>query len=89
MAVFWIVTTLPGKLPDRPYQLVFSAPEYETVKDLSDALAARGTVPGERLSVIDDGKGRKMVRARSPYAIGAFAIGSIQPSIHEIWEPED
>lgn len=89
MGVFWIVTTMPGKLPDRPYQLVFSAPEYETVKDLSDALAERGTVPGEKLSVVDDGRGRKVVRSRSPYAIGAFGIGSIQPSIHEVSEAEE
>lgn len=87
MGVFWIETpALNSK--GHNIGLVFET-AAETIDDLVAVLGDRGIVGGANLITVDDGRGGRLVRRRTPAAITARGIARITPYMWRIWEPED
>lgn len=84
MGVFWVVTRVPTRAGG-----LFSFPmehPAQTIDELARALRDAPPIVGEKLSLVDDGRGGKLITRRDPIAVGQ--VETISPYHLKVWEPD-
>ncbi|CAI2936136.1 hypothetical protein [Aminobacter niigataensis] len=86
--VFWL--QLQSGHGDRSiaYSLPFEV-ALPSVEAISDQLIRAGVVAGSKLTLVDDGKGGKLITDRKGFSFGVSGFVSVQDYFRPVWEPQE
>jgi hypothetical protein len=82
--LYWVtLVTRNRDGQDRPFRFVFEC-GLPTVEAVARELCEFGVVSGQRLRLLNDPSGNRVVAGREDYLFGAPMVGTIQPYQHDV-----